>query len=401
MGYANYLFMLKGYKVSLYQNSAQAELLERHFGSCRWVYNHMIVINQKRYHRTGKGMSGYDMQNMLPKLKKQYPWLTEVNSQSLQMVCHNLAESYNRFFKKKGGYPSFKKKGGKDSFSAINNSRFEGNKIRLPKLGLIRFRGGDMPEGDVKRFTISKEAGKYYASVLIDDGIELPKPKTPKKILGIDLGLIDMVVTSDGQSFKAPKHLRKAQAELRKRQKSLSRKVKGSNRRKKAKLRLAVCHQKIKNQRKDFNHKLSHSLVQGSDSQTAFALENLNVTGMMRNHNSARSIADAGWNQFKTFLTYKAAAVGRQVIEVDRFFPSSKTCSACGVVRQSLPLSCRKWTCNDCGYVHDRDINAAINIANEAARNVVSDSKRGGRVSPVAIQASVIEARMCKSGRKP
>jgi putative transposase len=352
----------------------------------------MIVINQKRYHRTGKGMSGYDMQNMLPKLKKQYQWLAEVNSQSLQMVCHNLAESYNRFFKKKGGYPAFKKKGGKDSFSAINNSRFEGNKIKLPKLGLLRFRGGDMPEGKVKKFTVKKEAGKYCVSVLIDDEKELPKPKTPKKVLGIDLGLIDVAVTSDGQSFKAPKHLRKAQAELRKRQKVLSRKVKGSNRRKKAKLRLAVHHQKIRNQRKDFNHKLSHSLVQGSDSQTAFALEDLNVTGMMRNHKLARSIADAGWHQFKTFLTYKAAAVGRQVIEVDRWFPSSKCCSNCGIVQESLALSEREWKC-ECGITHQRDINAARNIALEAARNVVLE--HGSRVSPVVIQASASEVHMC------
>jgi putative transposase len=382
--------MLRGYRIRLYPNAAQAELLDRHFGCCRWVYNNMIVINQKRYHRTGKGMSGYDMQNVLPKLKKQYPWLTEVNSQSLQMVCHNLAEGYNRFFKKKGGYPAFKKKGGKDSFSCINNSRFVDRKLKLPKLGALRFRGGDMPEGKVRRFTISEEAGKYYASALIDTPQQESKPRAPKAILGLDVGLIDAVVTSAGQSFKAPKHLGKAQSQLRKLQKTLSRRKKGSARRAKAKLTLAICHQKIRNKRKDFNHKVSKILAENGENQ-AFGVESLNVSGMMKNHKLARSIADYGWHQFKTFLTYKAAAVGKQVIEVGRFFPSTKTCSACGIVRQSLPLSVREWQCSDCGTMHDRDVNAAINIAQEAARNVVSE--RGGRVRPVAIRASASETR--------
>ena len=157
--------MLRGYTIKLYPNAAQAELLGKHFGCCRWVYNEMIKINQKKYHRTGKSLSGYDMQSYLPNLKKQYPWLTEVNSQSLQIVCHNLADAYNWFFKGLARYPAFKKRGRGASFTCISSAYIEGNHIRLPKLGRIRFRGGDRPEGKIRRFTIKEKAGKYYASV--------------------------------------------------------------------------------------------------------------------------------------------------------------------------------------------------------------------------------------------
>jgi putative transposase len=384
-------FMQRGYVIQLYPNETQKVLLAKHFGSARWVYNHMIVVQQKRYHRTGKGMSGYDLQNMLPKIKKQYPWLAEVNSQSLQIVCHDLASAYTRFFKKKAQYPAFKKKGNGGSFTCINNSRIEERHIRLPKLGLIRFRGGDRPEGDVKRFTVRERAGKYYCSVLFDDGRKEPKPRAARTITGLDMGLTDMVTTSNGDAHTAPKFMKAAKKELQRKQKALSRCVKGSKRRAKAKLAVAKLHAKVSNQRKDFNHKSTHILISDSENK-AFGIESLAVRNMMKNHKLAGAIADAGWYQFRSFLTYKAAAVGKQVIEVDRFYPSSKTCSACGVVRQSLLLSYREWTCDDCGYVHDRDINAAINIAKEAARNVVLE--RGGRVSPVAIRHQPLK-RVC------
>ncbi len=374
--------MHRGYQIKLYPDEAQKILLDKHFGCVRWVYNEMIKINQKKYHRTGKGLSGYDMQSYLPKLKKQYPWLAEVNASAMQMVCHNLADAYNKFFKKQGGYPNFKKKGS-GTFSSVNNTYFKGNKIRLPKLGEIAFRGGDMPEGKIKRFTVSESAGSYYCSVRIEV-VDAPKLKAPKKILGLDLGLKDLVVTSAGQSVVAPKRrLSKIKAQ------ALTRCNKGSKRRSKAKLALAKEHKKIANQRKDFNHKITSILVADSENQ-AFAMENLNVSGMMKNHCLARSIADAGWYQFKAFLTYKAHAVGKPVLEVDRFYPSSKTCSECGLVNQNLTLSMRGWSC-ECGAVHQRDLNAARNIALEAARNVA----RGGNVKPETLvrKVAAVEAR--------
>lgn len=381
--------MMKGYTIRLYPNKSQGVLLDKHFGCARWLYNHMLVISQKRYHRTGKGMSGYDMQSMLPKLKKQYPWLAEVNSQSLQIVCHNLADAYGRFFKKQAKYPVFKKKSGNGSFIAINNSYLEDKYLRLPKLGLVKFRGGDTPEGKMKRVTVKEVAGKYYASILFDDGKDCPKEKKPKKITGLDVGLIDMVVTSHGRAFKAHKFYKKSRAKLRDAQKRLSRAKKGSKRRYKARMDVARIHQKIANQRKDANHKITSILVNDRENQ-AFSVENLNVKGMMKNHALAGSISDAAWGQFLTFLKYKSAAVGKPVFEVDRFFPSSKTCSACGIVRDKLNLSERVWTC-ECGEVHHRDINAARNIALEAARNAA----HGCGVRLQATEALASEVQIC------
>ena len=382
--------MFRNYTVKLYPNAAQAALLDRHFGCARWVYNEMIRINQKAYHRRGESLSSYDMAAYLPKLKRQYPWLAEVNAQSLQIVCHNLAEAYARFFKKLGGYPAIKKKGESESFTCINNSRLAGNKIRLPKLGLVRYRGGDTPPGRVKRFTILKRAGGYYASVMVDDGKEALPLREPTDILGVDLGLTDLIATSAGERVKAPRHFAGIQARLRGRQQALGRKQRGSKRRSQAKRAVAVLHAKARNQRKDFQHKLTRRLADG-ESQ-AFAVESLNVKGMMGNRSLAKHIADCGWYQFLTLLKYKAEARGKPVLEVGRFFPSSKTCSHCGVVLRSLPLSTREWKCGDCGAVHQRDVNAAINIALEAARNAVS--KRGGGSSPSILRvAPAVEAR--------
>jgi len=362
--------MNRAYFIQLYPNQKQAELLDKHFGCARWVYNKMIEINQKKYHRTGKSLSGYDMQSYLPKLKKQYPWLAEVNSQSLQIVCHNLADAYGRFLKKQSGYPKFKRQNGQGSFSSINDSALLDKHIKLPKLKLIRYRGGDCPQGQIKRFIVSKSAGKYYASVIIETLEKEPPLDAPNKVLGIDLGIKDIIITSVGDIYSPSKLTKRYQVKLRAAQKALSRCQKTSKRRAVARLNVAKIHRKIGDSRKDFNHKLSRILVNEAENQS-FAVENLNVKGMMANHKLAKSIADAGWYQFLTFLNYKAAAVGKPVLEVGRFFPSSKTCSACGIVKESLKLSEREWVCGSCGISHQRDINAALNIALEAARNAV------------------------------
>lgn len=375
--------MLRGTTVKLYPTQSQKIEIEKNIGSARWVYNHMIHICQKRYHRTGKVMSGYDMQAMLPKLKKQYPWLSEPNSQSLQIVCHNLGDAYGKFFKKKTRFPVKKKKHDGNSYTSVTNVFIDSNRIRIPKLGLVKFRGGDLPDGRFRRVTIKTISGKYYASILVDTKETTEEIKDFNIITGIDLGLIDMVTCSHGDTFKAHKSYKKSKEKLSTAQKSFARKVKGSARQKKAKIIVSRIHEKIKNQRKDVNHKITRILINDSENQ-AFAIEDLAVKNMMKNHKLASAISDAAWGQFLIFLKYKAKAVGKPVLEVDRWYPSSKTCSVCGLVNKNLTLSNRVWTC-DCGQVHHRDINAARNIALEAARNVAHGDSVKPRLALVSV----------------
>jgi len=369
---------MKAYKIKIYPNRAQQRALDANFGCCRFIYNKMIEINQKKYHRTGKGLSGYDMQGYLPKLKKQYPWLKEANAQSLQMVCHNLADAYNKFFQKKRGYPNFKKKNSNRSFSAITACQLMEAQIKLPKIGLVKFRGGKRLKGKAKTFTISKDATGYYVSILFDNGKQEIAPQEVKNVLGVDLGIKDFVALSNNKKIKNLKIIKTHERALRKWQKALARRTKGSKKREQAKLMVGRINKKIANQRLDYAHKISRQIVNGCDNQTAIAIESLNVAGMMKNHKLAKSIADCGWYQFATFLKYKAADVGKRVIEIDRFYPSSKTCSSCGIVNGDLKLNDREWTCSSCESKHDRDLNAAINIAMEGARIYKVDRKFAG-----------------------
>lgn len=368
---------MRGYEIKLYPNKTQAQQIEREISCSRFIYNKMIEISQKKYHRTGKSLSGYDMQSYLPKLKKQFPWLKDVTAQQLQITCHNLADAYNRFFKKIAKYPKFKKKSYRGSYKVVSNARLLDTKIKLPKLGLVRYRGGTVPRGVLKSVTIKKKASGYYASVLFDTKESIKEPNPFSSITGIDLGIKDYLICSNGDFVKNPKHLRTSEKRLEERQKRLSKSLKGSKKRNQRRKVLARTHEKIANQRKDFTHKVSRLLVDKCENQ-AFALEDLNIRGMVKNHKLAKSISDASWGMFKTFLNYKATSSGKQVFTVDRFYPSSKTCSSCGIVNDSLVLSDREWTCKSCNTVHDRDLNAAINISKEAWRNCAS----GGVVSP-------------------
>lgn len=379
--------MYLGYTVQLYPTQEQALLLQRHFGCCRWLYNQMIEISGKRYGRTGKSMSGFDMQNLIPKLKKQYPWLGEVNAQSLQIVCHDLGKAYRSFFRKTAAFPKHKKKSHGGSFTAVTNTAILERHIKLPKLGRVRFRGGDCPIGKLKRITVFEQAGKYFASSLVDTLTDAPVEKPFDTVTGLDLGIHSFIATSRGEKFDGLRIMRKSCAKLRQASKALSRKQKGSARRSRARKVLARIHLKVANQRKDAHHKISHSLIANSENQ-AFAVEDLNTRGMMTNRRLARQIADCGWSQFLGFLKYKAATVGKPVLMAGRFYPSSKTCSACGVVNTGLTLSNRSWTCG-CGANHDRDINAAINIS-KTARNAV----RGEDASPGFALAILSETRM-------
>lgn len=247
--------------------------------------------------------------------------------------------------------------------------------------------------GAMKTVTVSKDvSGEYYASILMDDGIEQPAVSHDGKFIGIDVGLESFSVTSDGSKFDSQRFFRKSERNLKRKQQNLSRKTKGSNCRNKARLQVARVHAKVASQRKDYLHKLSRRIV---DENQVIAVEDLNVKGMMANHCLAKSIGDAGWGMFTGMLKYKAARVGKGYIEVNRFFPSSKTCSCCMHVRKSMPLQVRSWTCDSCGTKHDRDVNAAINIRNEAKRMLAAGlvaTASGGNVSPKRGRKSSVAA---------
>jgi len=311
---------------------------------------------------------------VLVALKKteKYQWLKDVNSQSLQQSIKDLETAFKRFFKKQSKYPKFKKKSNKQSFRVPQHIQLyekeDNNKygiLSIPKFteGIkVRVHRKIPSNAKIKSCTITKTTtDKYYVSILyeIDENIPM-RDIDYENSLGIDMGLKDIVVLSDGIKYQDPKPLAKLEKKLERKQRSLSRKVKGSKNRNKARLEVAKIHEKIRNIRTDFQHKLTKTI---SENQAdVFFVETLNIRGMLQNHKLAKNISDASWYQFKTLLKYKAERLGKKVIEIGMFEPSSKTCSVCGYKNKDLELSDREWVCPKCGTKHDRDINAAINI---------------------------------------
>jgi putative transposase len=326
----------------------------------------MLAKTNEQYKTTGKGLSHYDMTKLLPNLKKEYEWLKEPYSQTLQSACLSLSNAFVNFFEKRGGYPRFKSKHQRQSIQYKQNVKVEGDYLKVPKLGLVVARIHKQLEGKLKTVTISKNPdGKYFASLLFEDGIDKPEQSLDGKAIGIDLGLTDFCVTSKGSKHKQPNWLKKHEKNLKRKQRKLSRKVKGSKSRDKARLKVAKVHSKISRCREDFLHKLSRKIV---NENQVIVLESLNVKGMVRNPNLSKAISQVGWGQFSTMLKYKSEQEGKVYLEVDRWFPSSKTCNVCLYQVSNLPLDIRHWDCPSCGSHHDRDINAAINIMNEGLR---------------------------------
>jgi len=330
------------------------------------------------YKETGKGLSGYQVKKIIPQLKKEYEWLTSTYSQCLQQVCLNLGVAFNNFFEKRAKYPRFKSKHGKQSIQYPQNVKAADSYITLPKIEDVTTIIHRPIEGKIKTVTISKNcSNQYFAAILFEDGKDKPKSKTEGKAIGIDLGLTHFAITSDGSKFDNPRVLNKHEKNLKLKQQQLSRKQKGSNNRVKARNKVARVHRKITNCREDFLHKLSRRIV---NENQVIVVENLNVKGMMHSSCLAKSIHQAGWGMFCTMLKYKAEMSGKIYQEVDRFFPSSKTCHVCLNQVGSLPLDVRFWTCENCRTKHDRDVNAAINLTDEGLRILTGHINPGGNL---------------------
>ena len=340
-----------------------------YIGCARWVYNYALEKKIKAYTKDKTKLSRFQIQADLPKLKNQEKtqWLKEVNSQSLQAALEHLDNAFVRFFRDKKGFPRFKSKHHpRKSFSIPQNTKvdWDNKRVSIPKLKNIRFVVDRKPDGVIKSATISRTpTNKYFISILVDTGIKPPKKHKiePGTSIGVDLGIKDFLITSNGEQVDNPKYLKKHLFRLKKLQSKASKKQKGSQHRKKANQRVAKLHEKNHNSRTDFLHKVSSGLI--SQNQT-ICLEDLNVQGMMRNHKLAQSIQDCSWSKFNEFLKYKAEWSGINIIRIGRFEPSSKMCSSCGCIKRDLTLKDRKWKCENCGVIHNRDINAAKNIKN-------------------------------------
>ncbi|MEL0590580.1 MAG: RNA-guided endonuclease TnpB family protein [Planktothrix rubescens PR222] len=352
--------MFTALKVRLYPTEQQRIQLSQEFGCARFVYNHFLAEWNNTYQATGKGLSYAKCANQLPRLKQEKPWLTAVGSQVLQQSLKNLETAFKNFFKGTGRHPKFKSKHRQQSITYPQGFKLNQSTIKLPKLSEIKAIFHRPIKGEVKAITVSMTpGGKYFASLRIEITGEYPEASTQGKVMGIDLGLDSLIVTSDGEKIKPPKFYRKYEQKLAKYQKRLSRKQKGSQNRIKARIKVAEVHNKIANCRSDSHHKLSRKLV---DENQVIVFESLNIKGMSKNHCLAKSVTDAAWGMLQTLTEYKAKEQGKVVVFVDRWFPSSKTCNCCGHKMKSMPLQIRTWECPKCGMLHDRDINAAKNL---------------------------------------
>jgi len=350
----------KAFKFRIYPNDQQKQFLAQSFGCARVVYNRFLRQRIDYYAETGKGLTYHNNALALTQLKKQpeFEWLNNISAQSLQQALRNLDVAYNNFFNKKAKFPNFKKKSNKQSFNVPQDFSIHDNMLDIPKCKGIKIKLHRTIEGTMKSITISKTpSGRYFASVLCE--LEIPEPVITGNEIGIDYGIKAFITTSDGKSIESPKFLRKSEKRLKQLSKSFSKKQPSAKNRYKAQKRLARQQEKVSNQRQDFLHKTSRQLV--SDNQAIY-IESLAIRNMIQNHCLAKSISDSGWNMFVNMLKYKGQWYGCRIIEIDRWFPSSKRCHVCGYINDNLTLSDRSWLCPECNTNHDRDMNAAINI---------------------------------------
>jgi putative transposase len=357
----------KGIVFRIKPNSTQLDKLAKHFGHNRFIWNYFLQKRREDYQRNKEGSNYYKDAAALTELKKksEYSWLYECSTASQQRTLKHLDDAYKRFFKGKAKFPNFKSKRGKQSFTMCGDISIKNKRVYFPLFSEgIRF-NRELPEySKINNLTVTKTpSGLYYVSLSVE-AKTTSLPKTKKKV-GIDLGLIDFAVLSNGKRIKNPRHLRLHEKALARAQKHLSRKQKGSKRKDKQRIKVARIYEKITNIRKAFLHRTSHYIVNNFDK---IMVEDLAIKNMIKNRSLSKHIADVGWRDFINMLTYKTEWYGKKLVTIERFFPSSKTCSECGFINQSLSLDIREWKCTSCNTQHDRDLNASRNILAEGIK---------------------------------
>lgn len=368
--------MLKAIKIRIYPTDNQEVYINKLLGTCRYIYNNLLAFKKQEYEEKQNNISFAQLGKKLTQLKTENEWIKESHSKVLQQSLIDLDKAYKNFFKEKKGYPKFKSKKDKQScrFPIDAISGINGNRINIINpLKDIHYKCSRKDEkylnrykDNIKSATLTKtKSGKYYLSILIDGSLTKELSQPTNQFIGIDLGIKDFVITSDGETYDNIKIKRNNEKKLIKLHKELSRKQKGSNNRNKAKIKLAKAYEKLNNIKENYLHSIVNQLL---NENQVIIMEDLNVKGMMKNHKLAKSIQELSLYRFKEIMKYKAKWFNREIIEIDRYFPSSKLCSNCGYKNDDLTLKNREWVCPQCEQTHNRDINAAVNILNEGIR---------------------------------